>query len=61
MKIRPVGVELFYADGQTQMTKLKSLFAMLREHQKFVHLSEHLLNTSNYTAVYGKENSAADI
>ena len=35
---------------------------MLRKLQEFVHLSEHLLNTtSNYAAVYGKEKSVADI
>jgi hypothetical protein len=34
---------------------------MLRKRQKYVHLSEHLLNTSKYTAVNGKEKSAADI
>jgi hypothetical protein len=30
MKIHTVGAELFRADGQTDMTKLMSLFAILR-------------------------------
>jgi hypothetical protein len=32
MKIRPVGAELFFADGQTDITKLKSLFIILATH-----------------------------
>jgi hypothetical protein len=32
MKIGPVGAELFYADGQRDITKLKSLFAILPTH-----------------------------
>ena len=36
IKIHPVGVELFHADGQTDMTKLKSLFAVLRTRLKRV-------------------------
>jgi len=34
MKIRPVGAELFYADGQTDMTKLIVDFVIFRTHLK---------------------------
>jgi len=34
MKIRSVGAELFYADGQTDMTKLTVAFTMLRRRLK---------------------------
>jgi len=30
MKIHPVGAELFHADGQTDMTKLRVGFALFR-------------------------------
>jgi len=36
MKIRPMGGELFRADGQTDMTKLIVTFAILRMHLKLV-------------------------
>ena len=32
MNVRPVGVELFHADGQTDVTKLIVAFAVFRTH-----------------------------
>jgi len=34
MKIRPVGAELFHADGQTDITKLVVAFAILQTRLK---------------------------
>ena len=46
MKIRPVGAELFHADGQTDMTKLTVAFRNLRMGPKNVRIQSSNLHRS---------------
>jgi len=45
MKIRPVGAELFHADGQTDMTKLVVFCVIITEEYNFMVNSQELIGT----------------